>query len=391
MADFSSVFFLLLPVAAASGWYAARRSAERSSGLVSSSLSTEYFKGLNYLLNEQQDKAIEVFLHMTEIDKDTVEIHVTLGDLFRRRGEVDRAIRIHQNLIARETLSDEQRVQAVLALGKDYLCAGLLDRAENLFKEVIQQPGKHIQSLGCLISIYEQEKDWVSAIEVTRELSHQTGENFGRVIAQYFCELAEQALERSGYNAAMRYLERALSMDPNCVRATLLFGRIYEKGGEYQKSIQAYKKVEKQDIEYVSEVIDSLLSCYARLGRPYEVMPYLSELTEKSTSLSPMLAQADLIQRRDGNKASELYLIEQLRRRPSIRGFDKLINVHLLYCAEGARDYLIILRGLMQALLEKSSAYNCIICGFKGRLLHWQCPSCKTWHAIKPAHSVEGE
>lgn len=390
MADLGSALFLLLPVAAASGWYASRLSQKRSqSG--DRKFNTEYFKGLNYLLNEQEDKAIEVFLRMAEVDRDTVETHFALGNLFRKRGEVDRAIRIHQNLIARETLTQEQRSQALLALAEDYMRAGLLDRAEDLFKEIIKHPDKHPKALGYLIDIYEQEKDWVSAIEATRELASQTNKNFDRVTAQYFCELAEQTRERGDHSAVIRYLERALNTDPNCVRANLLFGSLYEEEGEYEKAIKVYEKVEKQDIEYIPEVIDNLLSCYARLGKPYEVMSYLSRLVGKSTGLSPMLAQAGLIQRRDGNEAAEIYITEQLRRRPSVRGLDRLIEVHLADCEESLRENLMILRDLTQKLLENKAIYDCVRCGFKGRSMHWQCPGCKSWHTMKPVHGVEGE
>ena len=391
MADLNFAFLLLLPVAAASGWYAAHRSAKRTSHSSASKFNTEYFKGLNYLLNEQQDKAIEVFLRMAEVDKDTVETHFALGNLFRRRGEVDRAIRIHQSLIARENLTDEQRSQALLALAEDYMRAGLLDRAEDLFKEIVQRPGKHPRALAYLIDIYEQEKDWVSAIEATRELASQSGDNFNSVMAQYFCELAEQTMERGDHAAVMRYLERALSTDPDCVRANLVFGRLHEDDEEYEKAILIYKKVEQQDIEYIPEIIENLLGCYAQLDKPYDVMPYLADLVEKSSGLSPMLAQADLIKRRDGDEAAEEYVTEQLRRRPSVRGLDKLIDVHLAYCAESARDNLMILRDLTQKLLENKPIYNCVTCGFKGRSLHWQCPGCKNWHTMKPVHGVEGE
>ena len=391
MADIASTLLFLLPVAAASGWFAATKSSKRPGKPGSSEFNTEYFKGLNYLLNEQQDKAIEVFLRMAEVDKDTVETHFALGNLFRRRGEVDRAIRIHQSLIARENLTEEQRSQALLALAEDYMRAGLLDRAEDLFKEIVRRPGKHPRALGYLIDIYEQEKDWVSAIEATRELANHTGKNFDSVMAQYFCELAEQTRERGDQSAVIRYLERALATDPECVRANLLFGQIYEDEAEYEKAIQAYKRVEQQDIEYVPEIIENLLACYSRLGKPYEVMGYLSDLVDRSAGLSPMLAQADLIQRRDGNEAAEIYITEQLRRRPSVRGLDKLIDVHLSYCAESARENLMILRDLTQKLLENKPIYNCVTCGFKGRSLHWQCPGCKSWHTMKPVHGVEGE
>lgn len=391
MADLASALFFLLPVAAASGWYASSFSRSRNQSNGGSEFNSEYFKGLNYLLNEQQDKAIEVFIRMAEVDRDTVETHFALGNLFRRRGEVDRAIRIHQSLIARETLTDEQRSQALLALAEDYMRAGLLDRAEDLFKEIVNRPGTHPKALDYLIDIYEQEKDWISAIEATRELSVQAGVNYDSVMAQYFCELAEQAQERGDVSAATRYLERALSTDSNCVRANLLFGRIYEEQGDFEKAIESYKQVEAQDIEYIAEVIDPLLSCYARLGRPYDVMPYLAELVDKSSGLSPMLAQAGLIQLRDGNEAAEIYITEQLRRRPSVRGLDRLIEVHMADSKAEVRENLMILRDLTQKILEDRPAYDCVRCGFKGRSLHWQCPGCKSWHTMKPVHGVEGE
>lgn len=391
MADFSSTLILLLPVAAISGWYAAFKSQRRRDTHDFNRLNTEYFKGLNYLLNEQQDKAIEVFLRMAEVDKDTVETHFALGNLFRKRGEVDRAIRIHQNLMARTSLSDEYRAQALLALAEDYMRAGLLDRAEDLFKEIVKQPGNHARALTYLIDIYEQEKDWISAIEATRELSQHTRQDYNSVMAQYFCELAEQDRERGDPGAIIRNLERALSTDPGCVRASLLFGSIYQKAGDYEQAIAYYEKVEHQDIEYISEIINDLLDCYEKLGTPYDVIPYLSDLVDKSAGLSPMMAQAELIQHRDGYEAAERFITEQMRRRPTVRGLDRLIEVHLAYCEDSARENLMILRDLTRKLLENKPVYNCVQCGFKGRSLHWQCPGCKGWHTIKPVHGVEGE
>ncbi len=390
MTDLNLAFLLLLPVAAASGWFAAWRSKRHTQTFPISRFNNDYFKGLNYLLNEQEDKAIEVFLRMTEVDKDTVETHFALGNLFRKRGEVDRAIRIHQNLIARECLSEEYRSQALLALAEDYMRAGLLDRAEDLFKEIVQRPGNHVRALSYLIDIYEQEKDWVSAIEAIRELARQSADNYDSVTAQYFCELAEQARERGDNGAAIRYLEKALSTDPGCVRANLLSGYIHQQAGDYEKAIIDYKKVQGQDIEYVTEIIDDLLSCYVKLERPYDVMPHLDELVSKSRALSPMLAQASLIQARDGNRAAERYITEQLRRRPTVRGLDRLIDVHLTHCEESAKENLMMLRELTRKILHNRPVYSCVRCGFKGRSLHWQCPGCKSWHTMKPVHDVEG-
>ena len=188
-----AAWLLLIPAAAAAGWLAGRRGGEIKGGARVSRLSNTYFRGLNYLLNEQQDKAIEIFLQIAEVDKDTVETQFALGHLFRRRGEVDRAIRLHQNLVARIGLSEEQKTRAVLALGEDYMRAGLLDRAETLFTDLVKMGVHAPQALRQLIAIYQFERDWYKAIDHALEYEKTSGEPMGRVIAHFHCELAEKA------------------------------------------------------------------------------------------------------------------------------------------------------------------------------------------------------
>ena len=179
------LFWLLLPLAAGASWWAARRGIARVSGAQVDRLRSTYFRGLNYLLNEQPDKAIEVFLQIAEVDSNTIETHLALGNLFRRRGEVDRAIRVHQNLVARPTLNAEQKTSALLELGEDYMRAGLLDRAETLFTDLVGIDARAPSALRHLISIYQQERDWHKAIDHARRLEQATGESQGRMIAQY--------------------------------------------------------------------------------------------------------------------------------------------------------------------------------------------------------------
>ena len=180
----------LLPVAALSGWLAARRSQNVGPSVSTGGLRSNYFRGINYLLNEQPDKAIEAFIRVLEVDSETVETHLALGNLYRRRGEVDRAIRIHQNIIARPTLRADQRNEALLELGNDYMRAGLLDRAENLFRELCDTDGYTVPALRQIIDLYQQEKDWDQAIVCARRLAGVSGEPLGRVIAHYYCEQA---------------------------------------------------------------------------------------------------------------------------------------------------------------------------------------------------------
>jgi lipopolysaccharide biosynthesis regulator YciM len=203
----TDLLWLLLPLAAASGWLAARFEQKRHARQ-SFDLPSAYFKGLNFLLNEQPDKAIEVFMRVLEVNSDTVETHLALGNLFRRRGEVERAIRIHQNLIARPTLDKEQRSHALLELGQDYLKAGLFDRAENLFLELAEIRAHSEQALKLLLHIYQQEKEWEKAISITRKLARVSGKNLDEMIAHFYCELADHDYARKNYSAAREHLKR---------------------------------------------------------------------------------------------------------------------------------------------------------------------------------------
>lgn len=389
--DEIGVFWLLLPVAALSGWFIAHLGRKRESGDPMMDLSSTYFRGLNYLLNEQPDKAIEVFLKLAEVDNDTVETHLALGNLFRRRGEVDRAIRIHQNLVARTTLSAEQRSYALLELGEDYMRAGLFDRAEDLFLEMVDM-GAHMEpALNHLVAIFEQEKDWDKAIDAARKLGRISGRDISPVVAQYYCELAEVARESGDEDRARKFLNHAVSTDPGCARASIILGNMESEKGEYDAAIKAYRQVEEQDIEYLPEVLDTLLRCYEHNGADDSAEAYLREIVGKYDGISPLLALSELIRKREGETEAASFLTEQLRKRPSVRGLDQLIQVSLQESGAENRDSMLILRDVTTKLLDGQAIYRCGQCGFSGRAPHWQCPSCKNWGSVKPIKGVVGE
>lgn len=387
----TALFWLLLPVAAASGWYVSRWGWVRSSGRRAERLRSSYFRGLNYLLNEQPDKAIEVFLEIAEVDSETVETHMALGNLFRRRGEVDRAIRIHQNLIARSSLNAEQRTQALLELGEDYMRAGVFDRAESLFTELIQIGAHAPSALKHLLAIFQQEKDWDQAISTARQLERLRGAALGAEIAQFHCELAESARASGDDKAARRYLNEALSNDSQCVRANIILGRMAREDGHFKRAIKYYQAVPTQDIEYLPEVLYPLLECYRQLGREQAAEKYLLGLLDRYHGVSPVVALAGMILERDGEQAAVDFLTEHLRQRPSVRGLDYLIGLNLAHSEGAARDNMLILHDLTRKLLEDKAVYRCTNCGFGTRTIHWQCPSCKHWNSVKPIHGVAGE
>jgi len=376
-------FFLLLPIAAISGWVVGRRGGERHRDSQVSRLSTTYFRGLNYLLNEQPDKAIELFLHIAELDKDTFETQVALGHLFRRRGEVDRAIRLHQALVQRQGLSDQQKVQALLALGEDYMRSGLLDRAETVFSDLVALDMRAPLALRHLIHIYQAERDWDKAIENARRFEAATDEPMGKLIAQFECELADRYRASGDEVGARAAVARAYQADANSVRAGMIEGRIEVEAGNDAFAIRAFERVARNDADYLPEVLPGLLSSYERVGDAPGARAFLAEMCEHYRGIAPVLALTRMVEADEGVSAARAYLAEQLKDRPSVRGEAALIDLTL---AEEV-DPLATLRDLKHItdqLLVRNPSYRCTRCGFGARSHHWQCPSCKEWGTVKP-------
>ena len=374
---------LLLPSAALFGWVIGRRGGERHSDSQVSKLSTTYFRGLNYLLNEQPDKAIELFLHIAELDKETFETQVALGHLFRRRGEVDRAIRLHQALVQRSDLSDAQKVQAMLALGEDYMRSGLLDRAETVFSDLAKIDQRAPQALRHLIGIYQAERDWPKAIENATRYEAATGEPMGKLIGQFECELAERLRSNSDIEGARAAVARAYQADSASVRAGMIEGRIDLEAGNDGSAIRAFERAARHDADYLPEILPPLLAAYARVGDNSGARAFLSEMSEHYRGISPVLALARLVENEDGVSAARAYLAQQLKDRPSVRGEAALIDLTLAEQADPTTT-LQDLKHITDQLLVRNPSYRCTRCGFGARSHHWQCPSCKEWATVKP-------
>lgn len=379
------LLWLLLPVAAISGWYIGRRESARRRDAGRADLPSQYFRGLNYLLSEEPDKAIEVFTRLVEVDSDTVETHLALGNLFRRRGEVDRAIRIHQNLIARPSLNRDQRAYALLELGEDYLRAGLLDRAESLFEQVIQLERYVDQALRQLLQVYQQEREWGKATATAHKLRTRGEAGMDALVAQYGCELAEQALVQGDSARARQLVKRALQDDPACVRASLALAQLEQAEGNHKAALKALQKVEQQDAEFLPEILAPMRQSYRALGQQRPFVAYLRErLEQPDVGAAATLALADLVEEERGQQAAVGFIAEQLRRHPSIRGLDRLLALELKGADGARRRDVEILKELIGGLLRQRPAYECRHCGFTARSLHWQCPSCRRWACVKP-------
>ena len=382
-----ALLFALLPVAAATGWYMGRyRGSSRNR---QKALSSSYFRGLNYLLNEQPDKAIEVFLAIAEINRDTVETHLALGNLFRRRGEMDKAIRFHKHIITRPSLTNEQRSQALLELGEDYMRAGLLDRAERLFSELLDHDPRAEVPTRQLLDIYQQEKDWEKAIDKAR---HLHGDNVDRqsLIAQFYCEMASQELKAGNFDKVSQLLRQARHHDSRNPRARLLQGELAWRQQDWETAARHYREACEMDSDCAIQVLDRIVECHERVNALGDLQQWLTKLTERSNLTTPVLTLARIKAEEDIQSAVD-YLLEQLSQRPTVRGLEYLMD--LLNRQGVSLDQVgpELIRDLMQRLLEGQPRYRCQHCGFSGTSYHWLCPSCRRWNTTRAITGVLGE
>jgi lipopolysaccharide biosynthesis regulator YciM len=385
------VWILVLLLLLAAAWYIGYRMRGKQEEPRKFKLPRDYLMGLNFLLNEETDKAVDIFIKMLEVDSETVETHLAVGKLFRRRGEVDRAIRIHQNLIARPQLERIYREQAMFALGQDYLSAGMLDRAERIFLELITAKSYSAQALRTLLDIYQQEKDWENAVATAVKYETVTRQNMQPIIAHYYCELGEVTYHKDQHDIALDYLQKAIAADHLCVRANLLQAKILMEQGDYKTALTCLKKIKEQNPNYLSEAIDLLALCHEKLQLEDELVNYLQKLVEEHPRVPVVLILAERIRKWKGEKTAIVFVADYVRRYPSLRGLYLFVNLYISNVEGRAKEDLSILQNLMKKLLANKPDYQCISCGFSGKSLHWQCPGCKQWNTILPSYSFETE
>nr|WP_246221641.1 lipopolysaccharide assembly protein LapB [Marichromatium bheemlicum] len=375
--------FLLLPIAAASGWWLARRD-PAPSGAARRTASPSFLRGLNYLLDEQPDKALDLFIALAEVDDETVETHLALGSLFRRRGEVDRAIRIHQNLMARPSLDAEQRGYALLELGQDYMSAGLLDRAELLFQELAGLGLHRQRALAGLREIYQQERDWERCLEVAKQLRPGGEAVLDAEIAHYHCELAEEARRQGDCARARTQLARAREIDPACVRACILEGRAALEDGEPEQALALFRGLVVRHGAYLPEILPALIEALERVPGEDPLL-VLEALVARHPSPALVVALAERIAATRGRGEALDLLCAHLAHFADLLGLERLLALELSALPDTATA-LRLERALavIRHLAARQPAYQCDHCGFQARALHWQCPSCKRWGSVVP-------
>ncbi len=351
-------------------------------------LNIDYLKGLNFLLNEQTDQALEHFLKMVRVDDKTIETHFALGSLFRRRGEVDRAIRIHQNIIARPDLAAEQRDQALLSLAKDYLRAGLLDRAEKMFVRLAQGSRHQVEALERLCRIYEQEREWQKAIESGQKLEALSGKSLGLQIAHYYCELAEQALANKDYAAGRAYVKKAQSGRPRTFRGALTRANIACGTGDYKTALKLLQRVVDESTYLITEALPKMVDIYRSEGSTDRLEKELRTMLSAKPEIGQDIAYTAIVHDIGGISTIDECVEQYILNDPTMTEFIDLQQV--VGDDESTRhDAIARIRAALSKLAAATPRYKCKECGFSSQRLLWQCPSCKDWETQRPFTRVQ--
>jgi lipopolysaccharide biosynthesis regulator YciM len=385
--EFEIWWLLGIPVFFALGWIAARVDIKQ---LVSESRSLPrgYFKGLNFLLNEQPDKAIDAFIEIVKLDPETADMHFALGNLFRRRGETERAIRVHQNLLSRPDLPLEQQVHAQYELGMDYLKAGLLDRAEDTFNLLVDTQYA-VQARRALLEIFQREKEWRRAIKAAEGLQEAGAGALNKEISEFYCELAQDALVHMDAPEAMALLDKALQADRKSVRATMLYGDALLAQGDIEGALKSWRRVEQQSVPHVALVAGRLMDGYRKVGRAQEGVNLLRSYLAEASSIDLIEVVFKAVIELDGVEAAKQLVVEELRRNPTLLGLDKLLEARLMDAPAHVWEELSMVKNLVHGYTQKLARYQCSHCGFKARQFYWQCPGCSRWETYPPRRTEE--
>ena len=386
------LLFLLLPVAAGYGWVMGRNSVRQAQRKQSSILSRHYYKGLNFLLSDQPDKAVDTLIKMINLDSDTVETHIAMGNFFRHRGELDRAIRVHQNLVSKEELSDEQKQQALKELGRDYMLAGFLERAENAFLQLLDSDKHYMDAQIQLFNIYQTTKEWERAIELAENMMncHGDSDELCNRISHFYCEQAAILIKNEQFEQAEKSLQKSILSDEHAIRPWLMLGEMAIKQEAYQQAIEYLKQVPVRDVTWFSEAVPLLEQSAKKMEDSSQLEAILDLYWQKCATA--YLAKVRLLAEKGETTEAAEVLFQQLKKTPTMKGFKTLMGLYIDQKAEQqATDSLTLLKELVEAQIKQRPKYRCVGCGFSGQQIHWLCPSCKKWGLVKPIKGLDGE
>jgi lipopolysaccharide biosynthesis regulator YciM len=382
--DFEYWWLLALPLFFLLGWSAARIDIGQLL-TETSTLPASYFRGLNFLISEQPDKAIEAFTEALKADSNTLELHFALGSLFRRTGEMDRAIRLHQGLLEREGLAEPQKLMALAELAQDYLKAGLFDRAEEIFIKLTETRYAN-SALRALLEIYVREKEWLQAVDVAQRLEALTGRPLRMEIAQFHCELAQQQILLGHAEHARANLDLAINANRDCVRANVMLGDLEATASNPAAALTAWRAIELQTPACIELVAARMMAAWRDLDKAEEGLLWLQEIVRKYhlEETAQVLFEATLDLK--GPEAGYRMAHDEAEQSPTLAALDRLLQAKVSGMPDG--DLRLVMEAVREHL-EKTAFHRCSTCGYTARQFHWHCPSCGEWETFPPRFERE--
>lgn len=385
-----NLLWFLLPVAAAAGWFAARRSAAARPDAFWN-YSANFHEGLNKLLNDSGELPGDLFDNLNDTDKDTADTHLALGNLYRRRGDVNRAILLHESLLEKPELGEQVHSAALLELAKDYDSAGLLDRSEQTLEKLIASGQRLPEAYAAMLVLLEREREWNRAISTAEEIERVSGEDRSSLIAHYYCELAVEARSAGYADQAAVLAHEALSKSDQCARAHMLLAELASKQGNHAKAIEHYVKVESLKPELMPEIIDARFSALQHHGDESALRNFIDHIRQRRNAYSVVRTTRAEIEKLDNVEAANRFFKDQILQRPSLKGLRDWAQDQIAVSKPGEREKVQVIFSMLDKVVEDKPAYQCASCGFVGSQLHWRCPSCSNWDTVLPIIGAEGE
>jgi lipopolysaccharide biosynthesis regulator YciM len=384
------LLWFLLPIAAAAGWIAAKRNDARKTRAFWD-YTSEFHQGLNVLLSDKQDKPIELFNNATSADRNAAETHIALGNHYRQRGDMERSVFMHQSVLDNEALDEEVRAAARFELARDYDSAGLLDRSEAEFKELIKSEHRMDDAYQSLLQLHERESDWDQAIKVSLDAELKTESQFGRRVAHYYCELASESIKRQENEAANSQWLQALEHDDTCARASMMLAELALEAGQYSQASTLYERVEELSPELMPEIIDRRFEVLRQSGNDAEFDRFLKRIHSQRNAYSVIRSTRTVIAERHNPQLADRFFKDQILKRPSLKGLRDWAHDQVELSKPDEREKVQVICDLLDKVVEDKPAYRCNQCGFQGNVMHWRCPSCEQWDSVSTIIGVEGE
>jgi len=378
------VIYCLLITAIGCGWLLGRFQGKR---FVTLRMRRETLPSIDFLLAENNDGALDRLLDVAEISDEAVELYLNLGRIFREKGQTEKSIQLHQNLFARTDLSDKAQLEVELELATDFLKAGLLDRAERLLTDLIQEEGHtRKQASRLLVQLYEEEQEWQSILELYKKSKLPDLPDITSRVAQAACEFASDLFAKGSFLESHQYLKLALKVDPLCARANVIFAQIAASQEEPKEAIRCYLKALKQDNNVMLAILPEMAECFAKLGDYQGLDGQLASHWQQNHTVDVLVKRVKLLVQEGKQQQAIEILLTELFQHPSNQGFFALVEMVVNEKAVLNSSQLMSVYDILRRIVETEIKYVCRSCGFKAKEHHWRCPSCKNWASIAAAN-----